>query len=642
METLADFALEEHPDEPGLHVMIAVSAMEQDRDLAREAADHIAWAAAFGESPARLELVKLGWRFAQFRKRTKTELPTASLARERSALLADLAAFRPETEAEESRAIQLALWIKLACDEDLTADGMRVAPRILEIGDPAATYPIARALLDGASSDPAVRRQQRELVDALIDADPALPRYPAFLVLDARVRENELDARRALEDLLAGGLPAHVEDDAWVLYAGLHGADALPREARVALADLVYEERRHNTTVVALSMLANELLHAGRRDLALELLDDAIFRFDLHEPEIDMLRAEILAKQGRHVEALLTLQDSLLDGGTDYRRWALAARQHQKLKNLPEAVRLNQFYLLQVSERASGALPFGPPVSLNASLEENVKVWYRIVEMHPSFFGRSGVRQFVELLALIAAGLLAASRASRARAFLLPGALAAEIVFFAGFIALRTIADGASVPALSWIWLVTASLRAFVLVAGGLYVSAIARLPRHTRSIAGPALGAGFAALAGLAFGLAQPPLFVLEGMPGFARVAELGLAPEKVAEIPALLVSAMRVEAASRLVWPALVLTALPVNGILASPLVRIGRFALPTRETLAVVIAALLCSAGSLGAFPLAAAASAALVVARFRWGAVVPFLLHGAFVLGAVLGGLGGPAP
>ena len=254
--------------------------------------------------------------------------------------------------------------------------------------------------------------------------------------------------------------------------------------------------------------------------------------------------------------------------------------------------------------------------------------------MAPHFLLRSGFRLFVELLALLAAGLLAAARARRARAFLLPGALAAEIVFFAGFLSLRTFADGAGIPLLSWVWLGSASLRTFVLVTGGLYLSAIAGLPRHTRSIAGPVAAAAVAALAGLAFGLPHPPLFVMEGLPGFARVAELGLAPERVSEIPALLVSAFRVEAASRLVWPALVLTALPTEGLFAMPLFRIGRFSVPVRETIAVVVSALLASAGSPGVLPLAIAGAACLCIARIRWGAVVPFLLHAAFAFSACL--------
>lgn len=627
-ELLADL-----PDDPALHMVLAKAILFRGEDVAAAAPGFVAWAESFGDSPSRIELVRLAWRFFAFRQRVQTEIPSSALTAERRALLDALARFVPESGAEEGRAIVLDLNVRLASDEEVTAAAMRAATRVLEIGDPAAIFPVALALMQAAGSDPAVLRQQRMLADALLDADPSSLRYPAYLVLDARVRPDR-EAKRALRALIASGLPEDVEDDAWISYAAMHTPRSLPNDARMALGRIIEGATRRNTTVNAALIHAAEDKAWGRSRSALGVLEYVEERFGLgaSEHDLDGPKATLLAELGRHVDSLVVLQDSLLHGGTDYRRWFLAAREHQLLGNEPEAVRLYQFYLAQLGERATGKMPFGPPVTVKVKAEETAKVWYRIVEMHPAFFGRSGVRQFVELLALIAAGLLASARASRARAFLLPGALAAECVLIAGFIAMRTIADGASVPALSWVWLGTATLRTFALVSAGLYISALAGLPRHTRSIAGPALAAGAAALAGLALGLTSPPLFVLEGIPGFARVAELGIAPERAAEIPALIVSALRVEAAGRLVWPALVLTALPTSGLFALPIVRLGGVAVPARETVAVLFAALLCSAGSAGAFPLAVVGAALLGIARIRWGAAVPFLLHAAFALSA----------
>lgn len=631
MSELGEALLQRHPDEPALHLLLANAVLFRGEDLAAAAPEYLAWAELAGSSPSRAELARLSWRFVAFRQRVRSELPSASLAAERRNLLDDLARFEPETGAEETHATLLDLHVRLTSDEEVTAAALRAVPRVLEIGDPAAIFTVALALTPGAAKDPLVLQQQRMLADALLDVDPAAPRFPAYLVLDARARPDP-EAKRELRALLTSGLPPGVEDDAWTFYAGMHSGRSLPQDARDALVRIVGGSRRRNTTANAALILAAEDKAWGRHRAALATLEDAEARFLLDEHELAISKASILADMERHADALVVLQESLRRGGTDYRRWFHAAREHQLLGNEPEAVRLYQFYLAQLAERASGAMPFGPPAPVKVIAEEHTKVWYRIVEMHPAFFGRSGVRQFVELLALLAAGLLAAARIGRARAFLLPGALAAECVFFAGLVALRAVADGASVPALSWVWLGTASIRAFVLVSAGLYISALAGLPRHTRSVAGPAIAAGVAAIAGLGIGLTSPPLFVLEGMPGFARVAELGLAPERLAEVPALLVSALRVEAAGRLVWPALVLTALPTTGLFARPVLRLGPLVIPGRETIAVFLAALLCSAGSPGAFPLAVAGAAMLGLARIRWGAAVPFLLHAVFALSA----------
>ena len=548
------------PDEPRIHVQLAHALVERGEDVSAAAPEYVAFAEAFGSSPARIELVRLSWRLAEYRQRLRTELPSPALARTRGELLADLSRFEPEQPSEAVRARMLEIAMVLSEEGDAASVGLSMADFVEESGEPSALFAVALAIDRAAEADPAVRAAQQPLLDGLLLSDPASPRYPAYLLLHARALPDEAEKRAAYRAFLDGGVPDPYEDDAWTLYAGSHRPRTLPEDARRYLEGMLAEGARwRNATPNAALILATEDSAWGRPRSALGWLE-RIERFGHPpKPEVVKAKARVLSSMRRHSDALVTLQESLLRGGTDYDRWFLAARQHQALGNEPEAVRLLQFYLLQLNERASGALPFGPPVRLQTLAAEHAKVWYRIVEMHPAFFGRSGVRQFVELLALIAAGLLAAARFRRARAFLLPGLFAAEVVFFAGLVGLRASQDGAPIPALHWVWLGTASLRAFVLVAAGLYVSALAGLPRHTRSLAGPAIAAAAAAVCGAAFGLTQPPMFVLEGMPGFARVAELGLAPERGAEVPVLLVSALRQEAAARLVWPALILTAIP-----------------------------------------------------------------------------------
>ena len=621
-----------YPDEPVLHLMLANTTLDLGGDLRAAALELLEWAEAFGQSPGQQALVRICWRFVAFRQRVESALPSSELAAERAAILDDLSRFEPESTSQEARALLLALAVRVVCEQSPARFGVAAALRLEEIADPTTIYPLAMGLSPSAERDPEIRAVQRRLIDILLASDPLSPRYPAYLLLDARARPTP-EAKPAIRALIAQGLPAFLEDDAWVRYAWIHQRRTLPREARDVLTQIVNDERQRSSTFHALIVLAAEEEASGNPYAALQTVESVTARYGMKEPELAIRKAELLAKIGQHREALIILQDSLLQGGPDYSRWYLVGREHQLLGNEPEAVRLYQYYLVQLGERATEAMPFSePPASARAALEARGTVWYRIVEMHPGFFGRSGFRQFVEMLALLAAGLLTAARARRARAFLLPGALAAEIVFFAGLVSLRGLADGAGVPGLSWVWLGTASLRTFVLVTGGLYLSAIAGLPRHTRAIAGPVIAAGIAAIAGLAIGLAHPPLFVFEALPGFARVAELGLAPERASEIPALIITALRVEGAARLVWPALVLTALPTDGLFALPLFRLGSFAPRMRDALAVAVSALLCSAGSPGLFPLAVLGAALLCVARIRWGAAVPFLLHTAFALSA----------
>lgn len=621
MRDEAERLLARVPDASVLHHMLANIAREEEEDVVAVSRDWLPWGTALASTPDRARLVELSWRVAAHHQRLRRELPTTEIAGERTRLFADLASFDPLEPADQVRKEILLLTMHAMGEDDITPHALDAARRIGEHADPGSLYVIAVTLHRSADHEPGVRAVQRELIERLLASDPASERYDGYLLLDARARKED-DARAAIRSLLANGLSPRYEDDAWVQLAGLHERKTLPADARAALESLVYiEPRRRNTTAHAALVLASERWARDFPEAALDALDTLELRFGPQDPDIVIARARLLLHLERPVAALLALQESLRRGDTDYSRWYHAARCHQMLGNEPEAVRLYQFYLARVTDRASGRLPFGTPAPFAFVLQEQGRVWYRFAEMHPTFFARSGVRQFVETLALLAAGLLAAARFRRARAFVLPGLLAGEIVFFAGLLALRLEAAGAAIPVFSWAWLGTASVRAFVLVSAGLYVSALAGLPRHTRSLTGPTVAIAASCLAGLVVGLAYPPIFVLEGVPGFARVAELGVAPEALAEIPVVLVSALRTEAAARLVWPALVLTALSALDL--------GAF---SRAAAAIAITAVLCAAGSAASFPLALAGAAVLTLARFHWGAAVPFLLHGTYVLSA----------
>lgn len=601
--------------------MIANVARDEEQDVAAVAQDWLPWGVAFASTPERARLVELSWRLAIHHQRLRRELPSAELAAERSRLLADLEAFEPFEPMDELRRRLLMLSVLAVGEEDFAPLALATARELDENADAAALYVLALTLHHVARREPKVRAVQRDLLERLLLGDPSSPRYDAYLLLDARARSED-EAKAALRSLLESGLSDRYEDDAWLQLATLHLKGTIPGPAWLALDRLVNEEpRRRNTTVSAALVLASSLFDRSAPADALDVLDTLELRFGPQEPDLVVVRARLLMELERPVAALLTVQESLRRGGTDYSRWFLAARCHQLLGNEPEAVRLYQFYLARVMDRASGRVPFGTPAPFSFVLQEQGRVWFRFAEMHPSFFGRSGVRQFVEALALLSAALLAAARFRRARAFLLPGLLAGELVFFAGLLGLRMEFDGRTIPALSWAWLATSAMRTLVLVSAGLYVSALAGLPRRTRSLAGPAVAVGAACLAGLVVGLAYPPLFVLEGLPGFARVAELGVAPESLAEIPVVLVAALRTEAAARLVWPALILAALAA--------LELGALA---RAASAIAITAVLCAAGSAAAFPLALAGAGALTFARFRWGAAVPFLLHASYALTA----------
>ena len=614
------------PDEPALHHMLANVARDEELDVEEVSRDWLPWGVAFASTPVRARLVELSWRVGMHHQRLRRELPSQPLAAERARLFRDLEELETLEPADEMRRRGLLLGLLAVNEEDVAPFALEAAQELGDDADTAMLYGLARSLHSAADREPRIRTVQRDLLERLLLSDPASPRYDAYLLLDARARPED-EARTRSEALATSGLSDLYQDDAWVQVATYHLKRGLPDDVAAALGELVFlGSRRRNTTAGAALVLASGLSDAGETRRALDVLDYLELRYGPQEPDLVVIRARLLLQLNEPVPALLALQESLRRGGTDYSRWFHAARCHQLLGNEPEAVRLYQFYIARLMDRATGRMPFGAPAPFATVLQEQGRVWYRFVEMHPTFFGRSGMRQFVETLALLAAALLAAARFRRARAFVLPGLLAGEIVFFAGLLALRLELDGRAIPALSWVWLATSSLRTFVLVGAGLYVSALAGLPRRTRSIAGPAAAIAVASLAGLVVGLAYPPLFVLEGVPGFARVAELGVAPESLSEVPVVLVSALRSEAAGRLVWPALVITALAM--------LELGTAA---RIAAAIVVTAVVSASGSAAAFPLAAAGAALLTVARLRWGAVVPFLLHASYALTASLAAL-----
>ena len=245
------------------------------------------------------------------------------------------------------------------------------------------------------------------------------------------------------------------------------------------------------------------------------------------------------------------------------------------------------------------------------------------------------MHHLLELLAITAASLLAAARIKRASAFVLPAALAAEIVFFAGVLALR--GDGTAwgdIRTVSWLWLLSAVGRTFMLVGGGLYLSAGAGLPRRARRFALPAIALAsiVAAALGWKMGFPAGPLFVVNEMSAEARVAELGLAPDAPHRSFSAIGAVVRAEAAGRLVWPAIVLAALAAvmgkSGSVPGGSARRRAFAVAC----AIAIAAALSASGSAFAFPLAFAGGLALGIARVRAGALAPFALHLAFVAGS----------
>lgn len=631
----AEAALHRRPDDVTAHVLMCAAVSRQMMQLTPDrwadealhaegvhalASELLRFGEAFAEDEAARELLFLAWWTNLFALRVELEPPSTSLAEERRAMIAALEAFVPADD-EDALRRDLMLLNVLAYDE--SANDAVILERALAHADSEATV-VMRAM---AGHVERVRSEDlhRVLADRLVRSDPSSPRYGSYLLIEALSREDEA---RAIAELVDAGIPdARYEDDLQVLHAAyrLRRYRGLSFRDQVALEAVAFADPPRNASTAALTLLVEESLERNAPSRALAALDRADSRAGRPTRQTLELRARSLAARGDPDGAAAALLASLRLGGPDYDRWYEVARHFQEAGNAPEAIRLYQFYLLQLQARASGQVPFGPPAPPERHLKRYATVWGHFVQLQPSFFTHGLLRQLLELLALTAGTLYAASRLSRARAYLLPAAFAAEVTFLAGLLSLRS--DGTpwtGITPLSWLWLTTATSRIFLLVGAGLYLSAAAGYPRRTPRGARPWLGlATLAALAaGWWVGFADGPLFVITELPAEARVTELGLGPERLAKAPGVLAGVLRAEAVSRLLWPALAATAV-------APFLGGGL----RRDLVAVLVASVLAAVGAAGAFVPAFAGAILLVAARVRWGAVAPFVVHGGFVAGAI---------
>lgn len=603
-----------HPDDPSGHALLGsvVTAADGDFDAVRAELE------PFGEDSAldldRRELLSLTWRALALSDELHRAAPSVEMSGERNALLVDLALFTPEDEEEELHRDVTMLGVLHAEHPDETETPLGEWTRFMEEGDdPTALYQLSRSLHGDAW-----RLRGDAILDRLLRSDPASPRYPAYLLLAAG---SEPDPARALRELIASGLPdPRYEDDAWLALATREVVQVgwIRPETQYRLETLVHAGPK-STTRAAARLLAEKM----PRWEALRMLDEVETSDPGSIVSLGNVHARILADTADYQGAAEELMTSLRVGGTDEERWFEAARDLQRAGRDDEALKLYQYYLLRVDEQAAGLLPFEPRATPSRQLRAHLRVWGQYLALQPGFFASLALRQLLEFLALASAGMLAMARVKRARAFLLPAALGAELTFFAGWIALRC-GIGADAPFLvRWAWLAISVVRTFVLVGGGLYLSATAALPRRSRGRALWLTAASLAALgAGWRLGIpSSPGAGIAAYLSPMTRLGELGLAPRSVPEWPVLVVAALRGEAASRLVWPALVLS------------MAVTRRSVWHAIAAGIAVAAITAS-GSFSAFGPAFAASLALILARVRLGSAAPFLLHIAFLTGGAL--------
>lgn len=610
--------LQTRPDEPAVYTILFNATMFGGGDPRAVAADLMQHSDASTLDPGRRQLLFLNWWALLFSRRLRDETPTHSLADERRALIAALDRYEPLTAEDNVRRNLMKLSI-LRAQEHSTGDVSDVVEALAESRDPVVLNVLVRSLTDARD-----RGLRLEFADRLVRSSPDTPRYGTYLVSAALAAA---DPSREAAALARGGFPyPDAHDDLVLLSAWARPED--PPDARMEdrLAEILRADRAHNSSEVAAMVLARTALAQHAPERALYWIDEFDRTAPVPSAALLALRSRALGALGRHDDAAIVMLESLRRGGPDYERWYLAARHFQNSGDEAEAIRLYQFYLTQLDLRAAGTVPFGPPATATRQAQRHLRVWGHIVELQPSFFGRSAVHHLLEFLAITAAGVLAAARIKRASAFLLPATLASEIVFFAGVLALRGGGTAwAEIGVASWLWLFSAVARTFVLVGGGLYLSAAVGLPRRARRFAMPAVAlasVGAGAL-GWRMGFPEGPLFVVNEMSAEARVAELGLAPDVPHRSLSAVGAVVRAEAAGRLVWPAIILAALAaVTG---------GRRR-PWTVAASIAIAAALVATGSGFAFPVAFAGGLALGVARVRAGALAPFALHLAFVAGS----------
>lgn len=616
--------LRHRPDDPTAHVLVSGLVWASQVDMASAQADFLPLGLAFATTPARRDLLTLIWQVAAYGSHLDDTPADVDLRGERAALLDSLRRYEGEEPVEEVWKRLLTMFVIRADDEREPSIPSSLLLDLQESRDPNVLFSVAKALPLGSPG-------QNDILDRLLENDVTNPRYSAWLLYRAA---GAPDAAARIRQLAATGLPnPGYADDAYELLASMVPAGSLDGELRAALVRLVSsDERRSDSTEHATRLLARDEEARGNFDAAIEWLDLYERRFGPALHDFGPVRARLLARRGNYAGAAETMLAAIRKGGTDYDRWYEAARFVQKAGQEDEAVRLYQYYLVQLDDRASGALPFGHEATSADVVWGHVRVWSHLIELQPGFFSRAAMRQLLEMLALTAAGLLAAARLSRARAFVLPGALAAEIAFFAGLLTLR--ANGA-IPITAWLWLFSAASRTFVLVAGGLYLSATVGLRRRATSPAWIVASCALAIVAGHVIGTGAGPRYVLDDMPAVARLGELGLAPRALIEIPALLVAILRSDAASALVWPALALGALGARAGFAAKSARRATLGL----AVALLAAAVFSAAGSPFRFPAALAGGCALVAVRMRFGAVAPFLLHASFTLGGLIAVAGG---
>lgn len=620
-ETLPVF--ERRPDEPTVYTLLFNAAMFGGEDPRAVAADLMEHSFESTLDPSRRELMFLNWWALLFSRRLRDETPSKSLADEQRALLAALEGFEPLTAEDDVRRKLMILSI-LRAQEHPAGDISEIAADLAECDDPVVLNVLVRSLTDASD-----RGLRLEVADRLVRSEPTSPRYGSYLISAALAAENP--SREATALMRGGfGYPDAVDD---LLLLSAWRRPEAPPDPRMEdrLGSILLADRAMNTSEVAAVVLARMALAQNDPRGALRWIREFERTALVPSASLLALRSTALGSLGRHEEAALVMLESLRRGGPDYERWYLAARHFQRAGDEAEAIRLYQYYLTQLDLRAAGVVPFGPPAPPSHQTKRHLKVWGHLVQLQPSFFGRSAVHHLLELLAITAAGVLAAARIKRASAFIVPAALAAEIVFFAGVLALR--GDGtpwAEIGVVSWLWLMSAVGRTFVLVGGGLYLSAGAGLPRRARRYALPfiALASAGAGALGWRMGFPDGPIFVVNEMSAEARVAELGLAPDQPHRSLSAVGAVVRAEAAGRLVWPAVILGALAA--ITGTTMARRRSWTVAA----AVAIAAALGAAGSGFAFPLAFAGGIVLGIARVRAGALAPFALHLAFVAGSVV--------
>lgn len=395
---------------------------------------------------------------------------------------------------------------------------------------------------------------------------------------------------------------------------------------------------------------ARYLVNNGEPEKAL----DVIHRVHINYRAIHQ---HILLYQGRARYLLGDLDGAFADlrvagsaGAKDPAVYEFAADTLRKMNRVAEAAAMYEFYRIRVSECSSRAYVFCEKPKLATQLRAEVLSRGQVFRMFPEIVGPAVFRFLLELIAGAAAVLIAVTRPRRSRRYVGFGLLAAEIIFMLALVLIRLEAEAtnAAPGAAELTWLVTITVRAFVLTTAGLYLSGIAgtrpkRARLHNRRTYAVFLVALFAAATlGIGWGYAVPGpepndvrrdyahRLAFGSMSAAVRTGELGVggttAPERFAQGVRIVTD----ELTGRLVLPALF-----AYGLMLWPVTRKRKRRRVAAGAAAVLTASTVFAPWGVPLWLAHAAGMSALVTARMFWGLWACVLLHLVFVAGQIVG-------